>query len=76
MQFQSRVAGIPCIIDVTALNVVAGQGYSAPSDIDARGYVVSSFEVCDRRGRRALWLERKLTPAMIADIESEIAERA
>jgi hypothetical protein len=76
MQFNYRLAGIPCIIDVTSLTVVAGEGYGAPSEIDARGWVESEFDVLDTRGRPAPWLERKLTEQITANIENEIAERA
>lgn len=75
MQFEYRVAGIPCIIDAFEISVVKGEGYSAPSDQDARGWVESYFEVLDRRGRRAQWLERKLNSKMVAEIKQEIAER-
>ena len=75
MQFESRIAGIPCIIDVTSLTVVSGEGYGAPSEIDARGWVESEFDVLDRRGRPAPWLARKLTDRMTCEIQTEIAER-
>jgi len=67
MQFEYRVAGIPAIINVTALDVRRSGMYNN---------VVSEFEVCDRRGRRAMWLERKLDDELIAEIKHEIAERA
>jgi hypothetical protein len=67
MQFEYRVAGIPAIINVTELDVRQSGMYNT---------VKSEFEVCDRRGRRAQWLERKLNDDMIADIKHEIAERA
>jgi len=76
MQFNYRLAGIPCIIDVTSLTVVSGEGYGAPSEIDARGWVESEFEVLDRRGRPAPWLARKLTDRITSEIQNEIAERA
>lgn len=76
MQFNHRVAGIPCIINVTSLTVVSGEGYGAPSEIDARGWVESEFEVLDRRGRPAPWLARKLTDRITSAIKTEIAERA
>ena len=65
MIFPSRVAGIPCQIEVTTLDGVEGS-YSpyADSDVDYYGYVDDfSFNVLDQRGRPALWLERKLTAA-------------
>jgi hypothetical protein len=75
MQFNYRLAGIPCIIDVTSLTVVKGEGYGAPSSLDASGYIECDFEVLDRRGRRAHWLERKLTDRITSEIQNEIAER-
>jgi hypothetical protein len=74
MQFESRVAGIPCIISVTQIRVFKGEGYSAPSDLNARGWVESTFKVLDRRGRPAAWLERKLTDKTTQAINEMIAE--
>jgi hypothetical protein len=73
MKFEYRLAGIPCIIEAES-RVIKGQGYSAPSDIDARGWVESTFSVLDRRGRPAEWLERKLTDKSTQDINEMIAE--
>lgn len=67
MQFEYRVAGIPAIINVTDLDVSQSGMYNIIS---------SEFEVCDRRGRHAPWLERKLDGDMIAEIKYEIATRA
>lgn len=65
MIFSSRIAGIPCQIEVTSLDEVQGSHSPyADSDMDFYGYVDDfSFNVLDRRGRPALWLERKLTAA-------------
>lgn len=73
MQFEYRLAGIPCIIEAES-RVIKGQGYSAPSEIDARGWVESTFRVLDRRGRYAAWLERKLTDTAVVAIKDKIAE--
>jgi hypothetical protein len=73
MKFEYRLSGIPCIIDATS-TVIKGQGYSAPSEIDARGWVKSTFRVLDRRGRYAAWLERKLTDTTAREIKDQIAE--
>lgn len=73
MKFEYRLAGIPCIIEAQS-RVIKGQGYSAPSDIDARGWVESTFRVLDRRGRYAAWLERKLTDQATQEISEMIAE--
>lgn len=74
-EIESRVAGIPCIIGVTEYECVKGShSYHAASDWDYHGYTECGFEVCDRRGRPAPWLERKLTDKDSSRIESEIAE--
>jgi hypothetical protein len=74
-QIESRVAGIPCIIGVTEYESVKGSySYHAASDWDYHGYTDCSFEVCDRRGRPAPWLERKLTDKDSSRIESEISQ--
>lgn len=74
-EIESRVAGIPCIIGVTHFESVKGSySYHAASDWDYHGYTECEFEVLDRRGRKAAWLERKLDDKMTQEIESEIAE--
>lgn len=73
MKFEYRLAGIQCIIEAES-RVIKGQGYSAPSDLDARGWVESTFRVLDRRGRYAAWLERKLTDKSTQAINDKIAE--
>lgn len=74
-EIESRIDGIPCLIGVTYYTAVEGCGtaYSAASDIDYLGYCESEWEVCDRRGRFAPWLERKLTDKDRQRIEGEIA---
>ena len=72
---ESKVAGIPCIIQIDRCMVVKGSyDYNAPSDHDYYGYSEIEFTVCDRRGRAAPWLERKLTDDDRERIESEIIE--
>jgi hypothetical protein len=74
-EIESRVAGIPCIIRVTYFESVRGSySYNAPSDMDYYGYTESEWEVLDRRGRPAAWLERKLTDADRSRIDQEIEE--
>ena len=48
--------------------------YRAASDVDYYGYSEIEFEVLDRRGRHAPWLERKLDDAAIAEIEEAIGK--
>ena len=60
--FQTRIQGIPCQIDVTNHVVVRGSGsYNAPSDLDYYGYSEFNFDVYDRKGYPAPWLQRKMT---------------
>ena len=74
-EIESRVAGIPCIIGVVDYTCVKGSySYHAASDWDYHGYTESEWEVCDRRGRPAPWLARKLTDKIEREIEKEIAE--
>jgi hypothetical protein len=48
--------------------------YNAPSDMDYYGYTESEWEVLDRNGRPAAWLERKLTDTDRSRIDQEIEE--
>lgn len=74
-EIESKVAGIPCLIGVTDFSSVRGSySYNAPSDMDYYGYSESEWDVLDRRGRPAAWLERKLTDDDRQRIEQEIAE--
>lgn len=69
------IAGIPCMVEVTHYRNVRGSySYNAPSDLDYYGYVECDYEVLDRRGYRAAWLERKLTDADRARILEDITE--
>lgn len=70
-EIESKVAGIPCMIGVVHYVTVAGNS-QADNEQDYYGYSESQWDVCDRSGRRAPWLEIKLTAADKARIESEI----
>ena len=70
--FETQIQGIPCQIDVTDCTVVKGSySYNAPSDWDYYGYTEFDFEVYDRKGYPAAWLERKMTDDDRARIEEE-----
>lgn len=74
-QIETRVAGIPCIVGVTHYESVGGSyDYNAASDWDYNGYTEAEWEVCDRRGRPAPWLAKKLSSGDESRIEEEIAE--
>jgi hypothetical protein len=75
MEFDSKVAGIPCVIRVTYYKNVAGSyDRNAPSDLDYYGYTEAEFVVCDQRGRPAPWLEAKLTKEERDRVISEISD--
>jgi len=74
-EIESRVAGIPCLIGVTHYHSVRGSySYNAPSDLDYYGYTEAEWEVLDRRGRKAPWLERKLNQSERDRIEQTIID--
>lgn len=74
MEIESRISGIPCIIQVDRCFVQKPMGPSADSDWDCYGYTEVDFTVLDRKGYPAPWLEAKLTEADRNRIEVEILE--
>ena len=68
-EFKSKIAGIPCVIQIDEY-IRGSYSPQADSDIDFYGSV--SFVVCDRRGRYAPWLEKKMTRNDEARILEEI----
>jgi len=71
---EAHIHGIPCLIEVTHYAPRLPGRYSGPpescypddpEEID--------FTVCDRRGRPAPWLERKMTQADRDEIETLIS---
>ena len=74
-EIETRVAGIPCVIGVVDYISVAGSYcQNAASDWDYHGYSESDWVVCDRRGRPAAWLAKKMTSKDESRIEREIAQ--
>ena len=72
-EIEARVAGIPCIIGVIDWEAYVPAFTSGPPD---RCYPseggCGSWDVLDRRGRPAPWLERKLTDSDRDRIEQEV----
>lgn len=68
--------GIPCFADVTHLSIVKAQGPRAASDWDCYGYSEVEFELYDRKGYRAEWLERKLSDKDFDAIDAQILKAA
>lgn len=65
------VHGIPCTIAVLEYHVQPGNPYTWDSDVDYYGYTESSWQILDRKGYSAEWLEKKMT-----DSDMEAAELA
>lgn len=77
MNINTTVAGIPAVVRVTHFLEVKpwrGPACSCPSDWDYYGYTEIEFEVCDRRGRSAPWLERKLSDTERERIDQEVID--
>jgi hypothetical protein len=72
-EFESRVCGIPCIIRVTDWEAYIPAQTSGPPE---RCYPSeggeSNWEILDRKGRPAAWLERKLTGDDRERIDTEV----
>lgn len=73
-QFESRIAGIPCII---AIIEVAGryepaQVYGPPERCYEAQYPEISWEVWDRKGYPAPWLEKKMSKKEREEMEGMV----
>jgi hypothetical protein len=66
------IAGIPCKIRIDRHFVQKPLGMSADNPWDAEGYTELDYKICDRRGREAPWLEKKVK--CWATLEDEIIE--
>lgn len=73
MQIESRVAGIPCLIELVSAHVTKGN-YSPRAETPDEYYGCKEieFNVLDRRGRDAPWLANKLTDDDARRIECEL----
>ncbi len=62
MILNARVQGIPCKVGVVHVHVTHGSySHNAASDIDYYGETDYEYDILDRGGRLAPWLERKAT---------------
>jgi hypothetical protein len=63
MQFTTKVAGIPCQCRVTHFtNVIPAKVDGPPEDCYPAEGGEFEYDILDRRGRKAPWLEKKLKP--------------
>ena len=77
--FDSHIQGIPCQVLVTHFHHQPpwrGSAWTAPSSDDYYGYTEVEFEILDRRGYPAPWLERKMTERDRERIEQEVIDNA
>jgi hypothetical protein len=62
---ETRIQGIPCQVEMvsgTYIKPWVGSPHNCPSDVDYYGgWEDVDFCVYDSRGKRAKWLERKMT---------------
>lgn len=71
IDFQTKVQGIPCIVQVMRHSYTRPDPYAASSE-DFYGGWELDWHLCDQRGRPAEWLEAKLTDADRQRVEREI----
>lgn len=75
IQITTRIAGIPAVARVTYAHYTRPNYASWASPEDYYGGWTLSWEVCDRRGRPAPWLEKKLSKTDRNRIEAELIEQ-
>lgn len=73
-EIDTHIQGISCQIKIVSYVHQRPLGRSADSDWDCYGYTDFEYEVRDRRGYRAAWLERMMTDSDRERIEIEIEE--
>lgn len=73
MEFHTRVQGIPCICRV--LGYTKPDHYVSSHQIDPPQPEEFEFEILDRHGRPAQWLERKITSDDESELLSQFKER-
>ena len=74
MKLETNIKGIPCLVNVMTFTKVPPDPTTWVSALDFYGYTEIEFEVLDRRGSPAPWLERKLDDEERSRIEGEIAD--
>lgn len=72
---EACIQGIPCLIDVTHYApATPGRLWGPPENCYPDEPEEIDFTVCDRRGRPAPWLERKMTVRDRERIEALVSE--
>lgn len=73
---ETRIAGIPCKVRVTHCFVQKPLGPRCDSDLDCYGYTDIEFDVLDRKGYPAPWLEKKMSDDDRVRIEELVLQEA
>jgi hypothetical protein len=74
-QIEIRIAGIPALAGITHFVHVppfSGSSHMCDSSDDYYGYTEVEWDVLDRKGRPAPWLEKKLTAKEKFQIETDL----
>lgn len=74
-KIETHVCGIPCLAEVTYFVSVEpwnGPAHTCPSSDDYYGYTEIEYEILDRKGYRARWLENKVTKKDDSKIREDI----
>jgi hypothetical protein len=69
---ETRISGIPCVINVLRIDAQPADHRALYSDWDFNGWTDIEWEVCDQSGRPAPWLSKKLTGDDSVRIEAQI----
>ena len=67
------LGGIPCLIGVISCTIVEPNS-RADSDMDYYGYTETEWDILDRKGYRAKWLDYKIDDDAKEEIEVAIVE--
>jgi hypothetical protein len=77
---ETRIQGIPCLVEMTNGSYqkpYSGSAYNCETDWDYYGgWSDVEYQVYDRRGRPAPWLEKKITPKDDQEIIELLIENA
>ena len=72
---ETRIQGIPCLVEMTKGYYLSPDHTTWASDVDYHGgWQDVEFRVYDKRGRHAPWPEAKMTPADEERIIEELIE--
>lgn len=75
MQVATQIQGIPCLAEVTTFICVKPwkcSPHTCPSSDDYYGYTEIEYDILDRKGYRAKWLERKMTDRDVERVKEDI----